>query len=238
MLLPFMSTFIYILIGFILNFYREYLFNLYNSNQIYKKNLKNISIIHNLGLVIFSFYTFITLKNMLLLKYNTINPLIFLQDKTLDYSSEYIFWYFTYSKIWEFFDTYLLQLRGIEPLFLQKFHHFGAVWVWYYSVYTQANSVILATLFNSFVHTIMYLYYLMTLFGYKLNSIKFIITTIQIIQLIVGNIITILYYLPGLEYSNPKFITNILFIIYVVILIVLFVNFFILTYISKIQKIQ
>jgi hypothetical protein len=236
MIIPLISTSLYLIFSYILNIHSEYFNNLYITNKNYKNTLKNISILHNFGLIIFSLYTFETVKNMVLLKYNSLDPQIYLKDIILEHSWKYIFWYFTYSKIWEFFDTYLLQLRGIKPIFLQKFHHYGAVWVWYLGTYFDSNAIILPTLFNSFVHTIMYSYYLITLFGLKFNLLKQFITILQILQLIFGSVFIILYNIPNLNYNDPKLFCSSVFVFYVFILIILFIDFFRKTYFGKIKK--
>jgi len=134
-------------------------------------------------------------------------------------------WLFTYSKIWEFLDTWLIMAKGHNTIFLQKYHHFGAFFVWYLTCYYNISIVIVPTLFNSFVHTIMYLYYILCLFCIKLKTIKPFITLLQLVQLIIGDYFCFRYYVLQRDINKYTIITN-LFIGYALILIILFINFF------------
>jgi hypothetical protein len=81
---------------------------------------------------------------------------------------------------------------GKDTILLQKFHHSGAIWCWYYVCLTNSSMMIIPTYYNSIVHTIMYFYYMMTILSNNLkikipSLIKPIITTLQLIQLNYGN---------------------------------------------------
>jgi hypothetical protein len=57
-------------------------------------------------------------------------------------------------------DTFLLYLHGKTPIFLQKYHHIGAVISWHLVYVYKVDAIWLPSLANSFVHTVMYSYYL------------------------------------------------------------------------------
>jgi len=229
------STSIYLGVSYYLNKNKEYFKELYNVSKNYKKIHKCITIFHNLGLCLFSLYTFIKLYILIKLEYNSIHPkYLSINHYITNNDISNLMWLFLYSKIWEFLDTWLILLKGQNTIFLQKFHHFGAVWAWYLPCYYNISIVIIATLFNSFVHTIMYFYYLLTTFGIKYNKIKPFITCVQILQLFIGSCINI-YYVVIPNTSLIVFL-SILFLMYTFSLIYLFVQFSLKTYKLKIKN--
>lgn len=105
-------------------------------------------------------------------------------------------WYilmFVISKFFELIDTIFLVLRKKKILPLHWIHHlttaiYGthAVYFSYYSDSTQLYYVFM----NTFVHTFMYFYYGMTAIGYYFNM-NYLITVIQLIQMVVGLTVSI-----------------------------------------------
>lgn len=232
---PFIYVGFYLIICGILKLYQPYLKKLYQENINYKKYIKNISIVHNIGLILFSFSVTVILSIKFYILFGTIYPkeilkyLIF-DDQTLIN----VCWLFTYSKVWEFLDTFLIMLKGHDTIFLQKYHHAGAIIFWYLCTKYQTSGILFPTLFNAFVHTIMYLYYLLCLYGYKLNKYKPYITGLQLFQLLTGNITGIVYYvIPNYHIKSEQLYSCIGIIIYVFILIWLFIDFSIRSYITK-----
>jgi hypothetical protein len=149
-----------------------------------------LSVIHNGALVVFSAWTFVSLSQII---YN--DGIVFKSNYYFQnpYFDTVINWFYI-SKYYEFFDTFLLYLNGKSPIFLQKYHHIGAVLSWHLCYFYKVEGIWLATILNSFVHTIMYLYYLGCLL--KLNQVRFIkkyITSLQLCQLIPQPICLYLY---------------------------------------------
>lgn len=137
-----------------------------------------------------------------------------------------IMFMFYLSKYYEYVDTWILYLKGRKPIFLQTFHHLGAVIVWHLCYYYESECILIATMFNSFVHTIMYWYYMETCMLEPRPYIKYIkkyITSMQIVQLVSGCILSCVYY-PVVK-SRESFFAHLVFQLYVVVLIVLFVQF-------------
>ena len=71
---------------------------------------------------------------------------------------------FCHSKTIEYIDTFFVLLKRGSPIFPQKYNHFGAAWSWCVLLYVASSAVIISCLFNSFVHTIMYCYYFLSVF--------------------------------------------------------------------------
>ena len=201
--------------------------------RIHPSILFFFSVIHNSGLVLFSGWTFISMIRVLREKGIIFQSYYYYQFPIFDS----IQWYFYISKYYEFLDTFLLYLNGKQPIFLQKYHHIGAVIGWHLSYVYKVDAVFLSTTMNSFVHTIMYSYYLGSLF--KIKSIKWYkpyITTLQITQFIIGLYLFKIYF-PPIE-TNFNYSLLILSQIYNIGLIFLFGYFSYQNYICKIVSIE
>ena len=137
------------------------------------------------------------------------------------------------SKYYEFFDTFLLYLNNKNPIFLQKYHHIGAVVCWHLLYVYKVDSIWIPTFANSFVHTIMYSYYLGCLLKIKwIRFIKKYITYLQLTQLTVPNCLALYLYYPPVEtVFNYQLI--LFFFAYVCGLIGLFIQFFYKNYVKS-----
>ena len=166
--------------------------------------LYSLSVTHNVLLVAFSVWTFISLSQVLYTHGIVFESNYYFQNSQFDK----IIYYFYLSKYYEFFDTFLLYLNGKTPIFLQKYHHIGAVIGWHLCYVYKADGIWISTLCNSFVHMIMYSYYLGCLL--KINQVRFIkkyITSLQITQLLCGHYhILVKYVCFIITYSNIIFI--------------------------------
>ena len=141
-------------------------------------------------------------------------------------------------------DTFLILFKGGSPIFLQKFHHFGAVWSWFIVLYVDSSAVIITCLYNSFVHTVMYFYYFLSIFDKKkkLQNIKPFITLLQLVQLSYGSIITVfdytLYHYGKMNSLNRYILSGLFFQSYTFILILLFLDFSYKQYVRKDTKLN
>ncbi len=202
--------------------------------RIPKCILHPVSILHNSILVVFSAWTFLSLSQILYKDGIVFQSNYYFNQPKFDD----IIKLFYFSKYYEFFDTFLLYLNGKDPIFLQKYHHIGAVICWHLCYHYKVDSIWIPSISNSFIHTIMYTYYLGCLL--KIEKVRFIkkyITSLQLIQLIVPNGICLYYYYPPIE-TPFKYNIIILFVGYVSILIILFIQFFYKTYITPLKKLH
>lgn len=148
------------------------------------------AIFHNTALVIFSAWTFMSIIDIIY-RYGIV------------FESNYYFkipefdkvmFLFYLSKYYEFFDTFILYLLGKQPILLQKYHHIGAVLSWHLTYTYKVDCIWIPSLANSFVHTIMYSYYLGSLLKIKqVRIIRQCLTTLQLVQL-VGTMVASNYY--------------------------------------------
>lgn len=188
--------------------------------------LNKISLIHNAILFLFSFWIFISL-------------IIILYDKGIVFQSNYYFqskkfdtiiYIFYISKYYELFDILLLYLKGKRNLFFQKYHHIGAIIGWHLCYIYKVDGIWLPTFLNSFIHTIMYFYYIGHLLNIKyITHLKKYITILQLCQLIPQPLCLYLYN------SEPYYNILIFFTIYCNGLVLLFISFYYNTYINKIK---
>ena len=187
-----------------------------------------LSVAHNGFLVVFSGWTFISLVQIIQSDGVVVQSGYYFQNPRFDA----IFYYFYLSKYYEFFDTFLLYLNGKTPIFLQKYHHVGAVIFWHLSYVYKLDAGIVTTVNNSFIHTIMYLYYLGSLL--KIRQVRFIkqyITSLQIIQFFGALSVLYLYFPPVESVFNYSLIVSAQ--MYTFGLIYLFGQFYYRNYVNK-----
>ena len=188
-----------------------------------------LSVAHNGLLVAFSAWSFVSLSQILYTDGLVFQQNYYFQNPHFDK----VIYLFYISKYYEFFDTFLLYLNGKSPIFLQKYHHIGAVVCWHLHYHYKVDCVWIPSIANSFVHTIMYSYYLGCLL--KINQVRFIkkyITSLQLAQLFIPNFICLYYYAPPVEtIFNYNLIK--IFVGYVSILVILFSQFYYTTYIKN-----
>jgi len=146
-------------------------------------------ILHNFLLCIFSAVTWCYVIPELFYKVWFIDDSYVLYDVITEWNRDVLgpwTWLFYVSKYYELIDTFILLLKGKPSSFLQTFHHTGAIiGMWTLSSSRTPISWIFVG-FNSFIHTWMYLYYMLTGFGYY-SPLKKYLTNLQITQFVVGN---------------------------------------------------
>jgi hypothetical protein len=148
---------------------------------INKEVIHKISLIHNIILSCFSFYIFIILSKFMFNHGIVIEKGYYFSFDQFDD----ILFYFYISKYVEYIDTFLIYLKGKKPIFLQLYHHSGAVISWHLAYTYKLDCFWIPTLLNSFVHTIMYTYYILSLFKVEfIRVLKKYITILQISQLL------------------------------------------------------
>ena len=196
------------------------------------KLLYYFSIFHNTALTLFSFYTFVSLNKVLFEQGIHGGHSIYMSQP---YIKKTVYWFYI-SKYYEYFDTFLLYCKGRNPIFLQKYHHIGATFGWYLCYTYDVDMIMFASLFNSGIHTIMYSYYLMTIFKINIKGMRMYITISQIMQLFIGSLLGLIYYYPPIETSvNYRII--ILFNLYIYGLLYLFFKFILENYVYT-RKLQ
>lgn len=96
---------------------------------------------------------------------------------------------FFISKYYEFIDSWILVLKGVEPSYLQVYHHTGVVIAMWLGIQNQSNWLIFMVCLNSFIHTLMYFYYVFSVCGYKSKHAKKL-TMMQLTQFVAGIVLS------------------------------------------------
>ncbi|CAO3615254.1 unnamed protein product [Cunninghamella blakesleeana] len=123
--------------------------------------------LHNLSLAAYSFITFFNMVQSLHKLYHRGQSVhfaycdkdSFLWNDSLGYWG-YIFYL---SKFYEVIDTMIILLKGRRSSLLQTYHHAGAMITMWSGIRFRAPPIWIFVVFNSFVHSVMYLYYALTL---------------------------------------------------------------------------
>ncbi|XP_071507485.1 very long chain fatty acid elongase 6-like [Diadema antillarum] len=99
------------------------------------------------------------------------------------------FWLFLFalSKVTEYGDTIFIVLRKTKLIFLHYFHHMLTFLVGFHTFAFSNPTLFISALMNVYVHSLMYSYYLLRILGVRVpKRLAMVLTTIQIIQLIIG----------------------------------------------------
>jgi len=196
--------------------------------DINKDILFILSAIHNAGLSAFSLYIFLNMSRIIYQRGIAFQSSYYYSDSEFDRLA----FYFYLSKYYEFADIVLVVLQKKKPLFLQTFHHIGAIFCWHLCHVYKVDAIWTANLINSLVHTIMYFYYLLSLYKIKtIKNIKAAITTLQLTQLASSIVLCPYAYYPPVE-TVFKYKILLVFNAYVCVLIVLFLQFYMKTYVA------
>jgi len=155
------------------------------------------------------------------------------------YIFQALWWYF-FSKVIEFTDTVLMVLRKKDSqiTFLHVFHHASMLNIWWFTIILiPGGQGWLASSLNSFVHVIMYSYYLFNLFPSLRPYLwwKKYITQLQLTQFVIILVHTCNTYISGCDF--PVWSVFML-AAYMFIMIFLFGNFYIKSYLNKPKKSQ
>ena len=196
----------------------------------YPWNSKTFIIVHNAGLQLFSMWTFVNLFYRMWELGLRFEPHYYFGDARI----EQLVFYFYLSKYYEYLDTFILYAKGKEPIFLQKFHHVGAVICWHIAWYYRVDQVVYPTLVNAFIHSIMYLYYLLTVLKIELRHVKHYITALQMLQFMTGFAWVVCYF--NYQQTWQEILTVGIFSVYNLCLFVLFGKFIKDTYLTPKPK--
>lgn len=150
----------------------------------------------------------------------------------MQYGLEFWITHFYISKYYEFIDTWIVLLKGRVPIFLQTYHHAGIVILMWLLTLTYSTPVIVVLCLNSFIHTLMYTYYVLAAFGYN-SPLKHYLTQMQIGQFLLGLTVTISSHFVSGCLNNAQHFALFFMEMYTVILVFLFGAFYVKEYSSK-----
>ncbi|CAL1542544.1 unnamed protein product [Lymnaea stagnalis] len=198
-------------------------------------DLKGVMVVYNCGLVILSAY----MLHEFVMSSWTVNGFNLL-CQPMDYSDDVnsvrlagACWWFFISKLIELLDTvfFVLRKKNNQISFLHVYHHTTMPILWWVGVkFVAGGEAYFSTTFNSGVHVLMYLYYMLSAVGPALQPYlwwKKYLTTLQLVQfwvVLVKTVVAIVVdcgYPVGYEYF---------LVFYMVSHIILFTHFYKSTY--------
>jgi len=138
-----------------------------------------------------------------------------------------VMWAFYASKVIEMADTLFMVLRGSsrQISFLHVFHHSTIFFIWWFVIYYgPGGDAIYSIIINSFIHVVMYFYYMCATVGISLGPVKNLITIIQMFQFVWLMVHSSIYLYQDRQ-ESPRFLVWTL-IIYSFVLLLLFLNFY------------
>ncbi|XP_070557481.1 very long chain fatty acid elongase 4-like [Ptychodera flava] len=198
-------------------------------------DLRQFMILYNAFLVVLSAYMF-----QLFLRSAWPRPGFSWACAKMDYSDDpsavmlaKACWWFFFSKLIEFMDTFIFILRkkNNQISFLHVYHHTTMPMLWWIGVkWVPGGQAFFSAMINCFVHTVMYGYYLLAAMGPRVQPFlwwKKYITSLQLAQFVIVMIQTILSLYIDCGY--PRIVLYAL-AVYMVSHIILFGNFFNKTY--------
>lgn len=150
------------------------------------------------------------------------------------------YWYYI-AKITELLDTvfFVLRKNQHQVTFLHVYHHsIMVLWAYYYLKYAFGEQGVAIGFMNSFVHVIMYSYYLLSALGPQMKKFlwwKKYLTGLQLVQFC--TMILVLGVTSILDCNVPKQVTIILTFL-VVSFLFLFSRFYIKSYQKPKQQLQ
>lgn len=139
-------------------------------------------------------------------------------------------WAFYVSKYYEVIDTLILFMSEKPSSFLQMYHHAGAIICCWLLTRANTHASWVFVVLNSFIHTVMYFYYALTVLGVR-PPFKQLITQLQIAQFLLGNVMGFFFVKNSEAYSKDlvtkRFQVAAFFgnFGYVLVLIILFLRF-------------
>lgn len=202
--------------------------------------LTAMMVVHNL---VMSGFSFVVFKNSFFILVDFCREFGFRHfvddpDKVLCQRLEFYTWIFYASKYVEILDTVIIHLNSRRTSFLQMYHHAGAIVCCWLNCVAKTHITWLFVVFNSFVHTFMYVYYCLSSLGIR-TKFKKTITYLQITQFVVGSAIFSTFLVFGNVFSldpvlrSKQYAAAILNLAYVAGLFLLFKSFARKTYAKK-----
>lgn len=203
-----------------------YCYIVHNYQGVFNYSLKFPLFLWNTLLCIYSICSTFVLLPVVVKKIATKGYLesVCLFDKKDSYLVQPFGWWlfiFCLSKIVELGDTAFLILRGKKVSFIHWYHHLATMGIVYTNSLKLNSSAEWITLMNTFIHSWMYAYYAISVY-YPMKGNR-ILSLLQILQMIHGVVISVLYNLySDIEYVD--YVPTIIYCIYAHLFINMFKN--------------
>ncbi len=146
--------------------------------------MKSVAILHNAVLIALSLYMGVEILR------NAVGSKFAFVCNRVDRTSESglgmakVLYIFYLSKAYEFVDTFIMALKKKtdQISFLHLYHHFMTFLLWWFGMrFTPGGDAYFSAMLNSFVHVVMYAYYLCAALGVRF-PFKKLVTQLQLVQ--------------------------------------------------------
>jgi len=130
-------------------------------------------------------------------------------DEKRDYNKgKIVFWLYLYylSKYYELLDTFIIVFRRAPLRFIHTYHHVTTMTIAYLGIYLCGTGHWIPILVNTFVHVIMYYYYIVSTLGYRVWW-KNQLTNIQLVQFIIDFVCFVSWSIYDVYFVQPRGIT-------------------------------
>jgi len=147
----------------------------------------------------------------------------------------FMLWVFYMSKILDFVDTFLIVYRSAwaQFTFLHVYHHASIFLMYWLNVnIAYAGDIYYTVIVNSFIHLVMYYYYLKSSFGASPSWGKYL-TQLQMVQFVTMNAQAVYLLYTGCDFPRKVTLT---YLFYILSLLVLFLQFYIRKHCSRAPK--
>ncbi|KDE07202.1 hypothetical protein MVLG_02602 [Microbotryum lychnidis-dioicae p1A1 Lamole] len=184
-------------------------------NRITGKRWKVVVVMHNLFLAVYSAWTFVSAAPLIFSAFARSYVADGLTGLTHTFcDSSLAFWsnntfsrvayLFYLSKFYEVVDTAIILAKGKRVGMLQSYHHAGAVISMGYAFRSMSMPAWIFVVFNSAIHSIMYLYYVASACHLPFPIfLKKNLTRLQITQFLVGGSLAVSYLFIALPNTRP-----------------------------------
>eukprot|EP00058_Branchiostoma_floridae_P020530 XP_002606020.1 hypothetical protein BRAFLDRAFT_129515 [Branchiostoma floridae] len=152
------------------------------------------------------------------------------------YEMARVCWWFFFSKVIELMDTvfFIMRKKSNQVTFLHVYHHCTMIINWWLGVkYVAGGQPFFLAMLNSFIHTVMYLYYGMAAIGPHMQKYlwwKRYLTSMQLMQFVAILTHTTVNFFSDCDFPQGF---NIAVMAYMVSLIILFGNFYYQEYVKR-----
>lgn len=192
------------------------------------------ALLHNVLLCAFSFWTTTNVWSMTAKYLQQSVEGVYCDSDLWDAGLSYFGFIFYLSKYWELVDTFLLIWKQKEASYLQVYHHAVTILCAYMLQVSHSRVTFLFVGLNSFVHTVMYAYFALTVIGVRFRA-KNLITIMQMVQFLLGICLAApTFWLRGGECATvSQKVAVVGILLHAAYLMILFAQFYIKSYSGK-----
>lgn len=201
-------------------------------------NLFPVLLLHNIFLALFSFVLFLQLNILIWPKLSLLgwHGLMCNSDMFDDPKLQWVYYVNYMLKYYELLDTVFMVLRKRPTTFLHVYHHAATMSLGWVQLTSKTACQWFVVYFNLLVHSVMYLYYLLSALNFRVWWKKYV-TVLQLIQFLIDlagcTYVVVVFARHGPSYCQGTWFGNLAGYFLILSYLVLFYQFYLQTYSSK-----